>query len=102
MQKKLSEDAADFALPPNMNIETIEQLAIELKRFVSERKKSLILDVSKIENITTPGLQLILSLEKTLSASGNFLGMSGESIPLASAFKDAGLENLLSGGMKNG
>lgn len=102
MQQNLTGNAINFSLPPNMNIENIEHLASDLKQLVSQNKKNLLLDVSKVENITTPGLQLILSLEKTLSAAGNFLSISGESISLSGALKDSGLENLLSGGMKNG
>lgn len=84
-----------FALPPVMSIETAEALAAEFKQLPLAEKTSLILDASQVENITTPGLQLIVSLGKTLEAQGGTLIINGQKDSFTRAFRDTGLENLL-------
>lgn len=101
MQQGLSGDAVDFALPPNMNIENIEAIANQLKNLVAN-KANITLDASNVENITTPGVQLVIALEKSLSAMGKFLTVMGGGEHFTAAFKDIGLESLISGGVKNG
>lgn len=78
-----------------MNIETAELLAAELKQLPLEEKTSLALDASQVEIITTPGLQLIVSLGKTLEAQGGTLLITGRKQAFDDAFRDAGLESLL-------
>ncbi len=88
-------DAVLFTLPPTMTIETAESLAAELKQLPLAEKTQLTLDASQVEHITTAGLQLILSLEKTLSAQGGVLKMHGKRSGFIQAFHDAGLQNYL-------
>lgn len=102
MQQDFIDNSASFALPEVMNIETIEVLTSEFKQLLSSKNPNLILDASKVENITTTGLQLIIALEKTLSSSGGTFFIKDESDSFICAFKDAGLENLLSGRKHNG
>ncbi len=84
-----------FVLPAVMTIETAESLAAELKQLPLSEKTNLTLDASQVETITTPGLQLIVSLEKTLSAQGGSLTIQGQREPFIHAFKYTGLESLL-------
>lgn len=84
-----------FVLPPVMTIETAETLAAELKQLPLPEKTRLTLDASQVENITTPGLQLIVSLDKTLAAQGGALLINGQTEQLVHAFRDSGLESLL-------
>lgn len=79
-----------------MNIEFIESLAGEFRQLLSSGKPVVILDAANVEVITTPALQLIISLEKTMSASGGTFAVKNGGDAFISAFKDAGIENLLS------
>lgn len=103
MQQEIINGTISSTLPSIMNIETIEEIAGEFKQLLSSSKISnLIIDASKVENITTAGLQLIVALEKNLSSSGGAFFIKDESDSFASAFKDIGLENFLSGRKRNG
>ncbi len=103
MQQEIIGGITNFMLPPIINIETIEEIVGGFKQLLSSSKiPNLILDASKVENITTTGLQLIVALEKTLSSSGGTFSIKDESDSFASAFKDIGLENFLSGRKYNG
>lgn len=84
-----------FVLPSVMTIETVEVLAAELKQLPLSEKTDLVLDASHVESITTPGAQLIASLDKTLSAQGGTLTINGARNSFTRALKDVGLESLL-------
>ncbi len=87
------ENQARFTLPPMMTIETAEALCAELKQIPLIGKTGLILDASEVEHITTPGLQLIVALEKTLSTQGGALSITNKKDWFIRALQDAGLEN---------
>ncbi|MDX2073357.1 MAG: STAS domain-containing protein [Alphaproteobacteria bacterium] len=95
IQPEIAENSLNFALPPVMTIETAEALAAELKQLPLAEKTSLTLDVSQVQNITSPGLQLIVSLEKTITAQGGRLTITGERDAFVCVFKDAGLGSML-------
>lgn len=96
MQSEAHGVILSFALPQVVTIESVEALAAELKQLPLAQKTDLILDASQVQNITTPGLQLIISLEKTLSSQGGMLAIRDKSEAFMHALKDAGLQNLLS------
>lgn len=98
MQQDFASEAVLFPLPPVINIEVIEVIASKLKQLVSSGNATLVLDASQVENITTAGLQLIISLEKTLSSLGRGLVVKDKSEIFRAAACEAGLENLLKGG----
>lgn len=93
----LSEGGREIALtlPALMTIETVEQLAAEFKQWPLVEKSSVTLDAGQVENITTPGLQLIVSLEKTLTSQGGVMAIIRKKDSFVRAFKDAGLESVL-------
>lgn len=91
-----NKDSTPFALPSAMTIETIEALAAECKQWPLADKSQLTLDASAVEAITTPGIQLILSLEKTLAARGGAFRITGAKEHFLRAFKDAGLDSVVS------
>lgn len=84
-----------FTLPSVMTIETVESIAAELKQLPLAEKTGLTLDAALVESITTPGLQLIVSLERTLAAQGGTFAIHGQREGFARTFRDAGLEELL-------
>ena len=84
-----------FLLPAVMTIETAEQLAADLKQLSFAEKANLTLDASQVETITSPGLQILVSLEKTLTALGGVLTIEGRRDAFVRALKDTGLESVL-------
>ncbi|MEQ1705078.1 MAG: STAS domain-containing protein [Rickettsiales bacterium] len=102
MQNNYIDNSVLTVLPHIMNIETIEECVATFKALLSQRKQNVVIDASKVENITTSGLQLIISLEKTLSTAGCTFLVKDESEIFSAAFKEAGLENFLSGRKYNG
>lgn len=86
---------ARFVLPSAMTVETAEALAAELKQLPLVEKTNLTLDASQVEAITTPGLQLVVSLEKALSAQGGTLTVGGGREAFLRAFQDAGLGSVI-------
>ena len=106
MQQDYINDTNLYSLPHIVNIENIESLTGEFKKILSSKKSIFTLDASNVENITTSGLQLIVSLEKTMSASGGVLVVKNGSEAFVNALKDEGLENLcqqnLGGDNQNG
>jgi len=88
-------DGLCFALPIEMTIEVVDAVASELRKLISNGAMNLTLDAAQVENITTPGLQLIASLKKTLAARGGNLVIDNKRDSFIRAFSDAGLEGLL-------
>lgn len=84
-----------FTLPSIMTIETVEQLAAEFKQWQFTEDFTLTLDASKVENITTPCIQLILSLEKAIAAQGGSFTINNRKGVFTYAFTDMGLENII-------
>ncbi len=102
MASDIADNTEAFVLPQVMNIETIEDVITKLKTELLQRRKVMVLDASKVENITTVGLQCIVALDKTLSAVGSAFFIKDESDSFTAAFTDAGLGNLISGRKYNG
>lgn len=101
MQQNMVCKEVFYTLPDIINIEVIESLADDIKRIIPSEKISLILDVSKVEQITTAGVQLIMSLEKTLSALGGEFWIKKANAVFSVVFKEMGLENFLSRRIRN-
>lgn len=87
--------ALSLTLPPTMTIETAETFAAELKQLPLAEKTQLTLDAACVETITTPGLQLVVSLAKTLEAQSGKLTIINPRESFKHAFSDSGLESLL-------
>lgn len=98
MRQDSGGDAVLFSLPQIINMECIESLASEFKQLISSQNQVLILDASRVDVVTTAGLQLIISLQRTLSSLGRILLVRDSSEQFAVAARDTGLEILLSGG----
>ncbi len=62
-----------YNLPAELTIENIEALSNDLKKLATDNGIALTLDASQTETITTPGVQLLLSLDKLLSSNGGKL-----------------------------
>ena len=93
---------ADFTLPEILNIETVEAFAGEMRTLLGKQPRDLTIDVSKVQNITIPALQLIVAVEKTMTAAGGTLTLCGDSPIYNAACIDSGLLSLLTVEAANG
>lgn len=84
----MTQSIHSFVLPAVMTIETVAALAEELKQLPAG---VVTLDGSKTEILTTPGVQLLLSLQKNLSDAGGKLVLTQSQPIFTSAFAALGL-----------
>lgn len=89
-----SKDVIIYTLPPVVAIESVENIAADFKQWLFEEKSIVAVDASQVETITTPGLQLLVSLQKTVVAHGGTLTINGKRESLINALKDAGLTSM--------
>jgi anti-anti-sigma regulatory factor len=84
-------------LPESMDIASAQEL---FKTFTGYTKKpaDITLDASKVERITTPAIQLILALAKTLEADKHSLSIASPSEQFVAAFEDLGLQDEITAG----
>ncbi|MFN7038198.1 MAG: lipid asymmetry maintenance protein MlaB [Alphaproteobacteria bacterium] len=82
-------------LPEDSTISTITEIYSSLKDKI-ERQKDFIIDASKVTQITTPFLQLIIALHKTLSEiNGGKLEIKNPSTQFKQVINDLGLSEQL-------
>ncbi len=85
-------DGDRIALPSALTIDTVEAVTAELVDKVrGEAGQVLVIDASALESITTPGVQLLISVHKTLSDAGGHLKITGSDELLRAVFKQIGL-----------
>lgn len=87
--------SVSLVLPSSLTISTIDNFASEVKQLPLQQPMSLSIDGSRVESITTPAMQLIVALEKAVSAAGGTMVFTGKTHMLAQAFHDAGLDAVL-------
>jgi anti-anti-sigma regulatory factor len=87
--------AFTLLMPPMMTIDTAEALAGVFRSMPVVGVSVVSLDVSEVEAITVPGLQVIVALGKAIKAQGGKLAFIGVRESFASACADTGLGELL-------
>ena len=93
----MSQEILYYTLPSLMTVETAEVVAAELKQLPIADKVQLTIDASSLEQITTPGLQLLVSLEKTIAQHGGIFRINGARESFLKIMRNVGLESLCSG-----
>lgn len=78
-----------IALPAAVTIETVQTLADELK--ATPPGAVLSLDAAVTEILTTPGMQLLLTLEKNLASTGGRFSLINVRDAVAANFRTLGL-----------
>lgn len=94
-RKSSRETLPPTPLPSLMNIETVAELAELLKPAIGKESSSLRLDAAAVEHITTPGLQLLLALSKSITAQGGALSITRATRTFSASLQDAGLLHCL-------
>lgn len=84
-----------FTLPAILDLETVETVVKETAPWLEEQGLTLTLDASPVDIIMAPGVQLLLSINKTLVQSGGKLIVKQPSEFFVSIFKSLGLLTLL-------
>lgn len=79
-----------FTLPSAMTIETVESVSDNLKQ-MRIQPPTLVLNAAQTEILTTPGIQLLLSLAKTLQEQGIALVLTEPRAIFAQSFEQLGL-----------
>ncbi len=88
----------DLVLPEQITIENSEALHHALGEVASRSNGNVSLDASAVRMMTTSGLQLLVSLRKTLQSQGRGLEIVGLHPSCLELFASVGLESLLSMG----
>lgn len=83
-----------FYLAKQIDISTVSTLCEELRRFL-DMGKDIIFDASKVERITTPGLQLLIAITLQNKKNGNRVGVVRPSEALKKTISDLGFSNQL-------
>lgn len=93
----IQDDAAscEFMLPNDLSIETVDGLHAEFKTLLSSENPNVLLNAAQVENITTPGVQLLVSLQKSLIAQERSLTIMNPSDTFISSCKALDLYTLL-------
>lgn len=90
----ISAEAA-FVLPETMTIDTVEGVLIKLNRLSLREPNPFTVDASATALITTPGVQLLISLAKTLEQAGNSLQVHNIQNSFTESFQTLGLSQQL-------
>lgn len=84
----------EYELPAQLDIRAVEQFFDRLRTIAEEADVAMI-DASKVERITTPCVQIVLSLSKTLEENGGRLKLKAASDVFHNAFADLGLTHCI-------
>ncbi|GLQ06964.1 STAS domain-containing protein [Sneathiella chinensis] len=81
-------------LPPILNLGAAETLREKLLPTLA-LGADVIVDAATVETLTTPCLQVLLSLDKSLTEDGRTLILTNPTPAVTQAFDDLGLEEVL-------
>ena len=94
LDSPLPDTLGRFHLPQIVSIATIESVASQLQQ-LDFCSPLLTLDASETEVMSTPGIQLLLALHKTLEARSMKLALIGLRPALAQSFEQLGMKHML-------
>jgi anti-anti-sigma regulatory factor len=89
-----------FILPAALTIETVESTAGALLAALPAAGDNLMLDASLTEIITSPGIQLLHALGRSLEKAGGHLFITPAHPAVVKAFNDAGIQETFFGECK--
>lgn len=86
-----TKDGVWLALPSSMTIETVAQVSATVSQFQFSQENPLVLDAGQLEVVTTPGVQFLVALSKTLESAGTHLQLIHCRPSVGDVFADLGL-----------
>ncbi len=89
--------STEFALPAELTIYTVNEVLPLFKDWVSHDADELCIQASAVSEIDAAGLQLLLSMARTLSARDDRLALLNPSPALSQACAALGVSGLVDG-----
>lgn len=83
------------ALPAELTIYTVGELAPQLAGWLPDASSSLQVDASRVTEVDTAGLQLLIALSQHCRRQGHRLALLNAARPLVQAAHSLGLQPLL-------
>lgn len=87
--------SGSMVMRSHLNIEAVEEVLGEMKALQLDKCRNVTLDFSSVDVLTTPGLQVMTSLEKSLSEMSGTLSVVHVKPGVAGVFRDMGFERFL-------
>ena len=84
-----------LVLPETVTIENVEDLCAEARQINVLPEATLIIDASHTEILTTPGIQLLIAIAKSVQNAGGKLVISNPREPFKQSFAALGLGSRL-------
>lgn len=91
-KKRSTSTALHMELPTSLTIDVIESFSQNLLEKLTPKTRKAVLDAEQLENITTPGIQMLFSLHLALEAQGATLSLENTAPHIGDAFAKIGLE----------
>lgn len=84
-----------FKLGASLDISHAERVCAEMRKYISKAKGKIILDASEVERITTPCIQILLSVAHLSKRDGLSFKVSSPTDVFCTAMEDIGLSDEL-------
>lgn len=84
-----------FILPAALNAASVVAVAADMREQQLDKQRIVVLDFTQVAALTSPGLQLLVSLEKSLGEVGGTLFVHNVKSGLEAVFRDTGFERFL-------
>ena len=95
MENIASKECTEYKLPSILTIEGVEGFAAEIKKFFAASSADIKIDASAVSNITTPAIQIIIAIKKSLLSNNNNLIIADSSDEFNATIGRLGLTDLL-------
>lgn len=95
MAEKQPITSLTWRMPSSFTAENVEQFTAEMLRQDAGIQRTVTLDFTDTANLTTPGVQILLSLERSLSETAGVLVVTEVRHAIREVFCDLGFERLL-------
>jgi len=95
VEDTVSKECPKYKLPSILTIEGVDGFAQAIKGSFLSQESDMQIDASAVENITTPAIQLIVAIKKSLLANNHNLIIVNSSDEFKAATGRLGLADLL-------
>jgi anti-anti-sigma regulatory factor len=93
MQPDATQKKTILALPSILTLETIEEFYAEVRKIDITNGAPVVVDAEKLTSITTPGIQIILSIARSVAQSGGAFSINPASRALQDSCRILGLDS---------
>lgn len=94
-QEAMEAGGMKYAFPASLSIESIEQVAQEMREKQLDKQALVLADFDQVENLLTPAVQLLVSLEKALAEHGGKLMVINIKPGVQKILSDMGFDRFL-------